>query len=421
MRILYAIHEFFPEFYTGTARVGLYLAKQMQKMGHQVKVLTYGLTETDGLIPIGDLCYKKYEYESIQVISLRHKNLYPQINFNIFCYDIEDEIRQLINVESLDDIDLVHIIHPLRMGIVAKIFNEKNIPIIMTLTDYWTVCPRVQLLKPDYSLCNGPDGGKMCSEMCGYSNQEMENRLRDTKSLFDLADIITVPTNLVKRIFDINGFNDEKIKVVNHGLSYEYFTSKNLKNPSDNDLVTFAFIGPILKHKGVHILIEAFRKISLSNIRLVIYGHYFHERSYFEYIQKISDTDNRIKIFGRFNYEDLSEIYSSVDVAVFPSVWYETYCIALSEATAHKVPVIAANTIGAALEHLKDGVNGFIFEMGNDEKLADVIELIGKDPTIISRLKENVSYPPRIEEEAFQYDLIYKEAGPTIRKKKNGK
>ncbi len=108
MRILYALHEFFPEFYTGTARVGLYLAKQMQKMGHQVKVLTYGLTETDGLIPIGDLCYKKYAYETLPVISLRHKKLYPQINFNIFCYDVEDEIRQLINVESLDDIDLIH-------------------------------------------------------------------------------------------------------------------------------------------------------------------------------------------------------------------------------------------------------------------------------------------------------------------------
>lgn len=110
----------------------------------------------------------------------------------------------------------------------------------------------------------------------------------------------------------------------------------------------------------------------------MIYGHYFHERSYFEYIQKISDKDNRIKIFGRFNYEDLSEIYNSVDIAVFPSIWYETYCIALTEATAHKVPVIAANTIGAALEYIKDGVNGFIFEMGNDKKLAAVIELIGK-------------------------------------------
>jgi glycosyltransferase involved in cell wall biosynthesis len=305
----------------------------MQKMGHQVKVLTYGLTETDGLIPIGDVCYKKYEYESIQVISLRHKNLYPQINFNIFYYAIEDEIRQLLNVESLDDIDLIHIIHPLRMGIVAKIFNEKNIPIILTLTDYWTVCPRVQLLKPNYSLCNGPDGGETCSEVCGYAKDEMANRLRDTESLFDLADIITVPSNLVKHIFDINGFNDEKIKVVNHGLRYEYFTSKNIKKPTDNDLVTFAYIGPILKHKGVHILIEAFRKIRLSNIRLVIHGHYFHERSYFEHIQKISDKDNRIKIFGRFNYDDLSEIYSSVDIAVFPSIWYETYCIALTEAT----------------------------------------------------------------------------------------
>ena len=41
MNILYILHQFFPMHYTGTERHTLDMAKQMQKMGHYVTVLTY--------------------------------------------------------------------------------------------------------------------------------------------------------------------------------------------------------------------------------------------------------------------------------------------------------------------------------------------------------------------------------------------
>ncbi|RJS86010.1 glycosyltransferase [Methanophagales archaeon] len=407
MKILYVIHEFFPEFYTGTARVGLNLAKQMQKMGHQVKVLTYEPTETKGMFSIGGLLYKKYEYDSIQVISLRHKNLNPQVNFNIFCYDVEKEIRELIDIEGLNDIDIAHIIHPLRMGIVAKIVKEKNIPIIMTLTDYWTICPRVQLLKPNYSICNGPNEGEKCSAVCGYAKQEMKNRLKDAISLFDLADIITVPSRIVKHIFNINGFNGEKIQVVNHGLDYKYFNKLNNKTYSENDTITFGYIGPVLKHKGVHLLVEAFKKVNLSNIRLKTYGSPLHEKNYYDYLKELSTGDDRIALMGEFGYDKLSYILADIDIAVFPSICYESYCLALTECLAHKVPVIASNTVGSAFEFIKND-SGLIFNSGNIDELAQLIEKIGSKPSMINSLKDKIISPPRIEEEAMYYEIIYK-------------
>lgn len=407
MKILYVIHEFFPNFYTGTARVGLNLAKQMQKMGHQVKVLTYGPTETDGLIPIGNLLYKKYEYDSIQVISLRYKNSSPQINFNIFCYNIEKEIRQLIDIEGLNDIDIAHILHPLRMGIVAKILKEKNIPIALTLTDYWTICPRVHLFKPNYSICNGPNDGDKCSEVCGYSKQEMRNRLKDTVSLFDLADIITVPSSIVKHIFHLNVFNSKKIQVVNHGLDYKYFSRIKNKTYSENDTISFGYIGPVLKHKGVHLLVNAFKKVNLSNVRLKIYGSFLHERSYYDDLKKLSTGDNRIAWMGEFDYNMLSNILTDIDIAVFPSICYESYCLALTESLAHCVPAIASNTVGSAFEFIKNG-SSLIFNSGSMDELAKLIEKIGSNPSMINSLKDKIISPPRIEEEAMRYEIIYK-------------
>ena len=45
MNICCVVHNFFPHFYTGTERYILNVAKQLQKMGHSVEVLSYGLKD----------------------------------------------------------------------------------------------------------------------------------------------------------------------------------------------------------------------------------------------------------------------------------------------------------------------------------------------------------------------------------------
>lgn len=406
MKILYIIHEFFPNHYTGTARVGLNLAKQMQKMGHEVSVLTYGLSETNDLIESGNILYKRYVYDSIQVVSIKDRNMSPEINFNIFNSNIENDIRQIIKSERLEDIDIAHIVHPLRMGIVAKILKEKRIPIILTLTDYWTICPRVQLLKPDYSICNGPDRDEKCLYDCAYGVQEIRNRLKDTLLLFNLANIITVPSNVVKHIFNINGFNHREIQVVNHGLDYKYFNKINTKSYLNDGIISFGYIGPVLKHKGVHVLINAFLKVNIDQIGLKIYGSYLHEKNYYNDLKRLANGDSRIIFMGEFDYNNLSNIFTDMDIAIFPSIWYETYCLALIESLSHNVPVIASNTVGSAIEFIKNG-SGIVFNTGDVEELARIIKNIGKNPLLINNLKQDIIYPPMIEEEALCYQKIY--------------
>jgi glycosyltransferase involved in cell wall biosynthesis len=58
-------------------------------------------------------------------------------------------------------------------------------------------------------------------------------------------------------------------------------------------------------------------------------------------------------------------------------------------------------------EIIKDGENGFVFDVGNADSLANVLEKIGEDPTILNTIKNNIISPPRIEEEAFEYEILY--------------
>jgi len=379
----------------------------MQRMGYKVSVVSYGEMLERDLTKLGALYYKKYEFDSVSVISFRHGKLNPINNFKIIYSDLDNELKSLLQKEKITKYDLAHVVHPLRVGSAIRIIKNLNIPVLLTLTDYWTICPRVQLIKPNYEICNGPNGGIKCATECYYNLQQMKNRLKNAKVLFNMADIITVPSNLVKYVFENNGINKKNIQVINHGLDYRSFNKINNKIYSKNSPITFGFIGPNLKHKGVHVLIEAFSKVKLNKMKLRIYGPSLHEKDYQNELKRLSAADKRITLMGEFDYKNLSDLLSEIDIAIFPSIWYETYCLALTECLAHGVPVIASKTVGSAIEFINEE-SGWLFETGDVVELSKIIEKIVKNPEIINNLKKKIVYPPRIEGEAFQYERIYR-------------
>ena len=58
---------------------------------------------------------------------------------------------------------------------------------------------------------------------------------------------------------------------------------------------------------------------------------------------------------------------------------YENYPMTLHEALACNIPVIATN-LGGMAEKIKDGFNGFLFNMGDSRHLQTVLEAIVNDP-----------------------------------------
>jgi glycosyltransferase involved in cell wall biosynthesis len=57
---------------------------------------------------------------------------------------------------------------------------------------------------------------------------------------------------------------------------------------------------------------------------------------------------------------------------VMPSLWYETFGRTVAEAFAQGIPVIASR-LGAMLELVEDGKNGFLFNPGDSADLAQVM------------------------------------------------
>jgi glycosyltransferase involved in cell wall biosynthesis len=88
---------------------------------------------------------------------------------------------------------------------------------------------------------------------------------------------------------------------------------------------------------------------------------------------------------------------------------YETYSLALHEALACNVPVIAAD-LGAASEEITNATNGFLFRAGDENELKGKLQQVVEDPEILNEIKKNLDQhnPMFVEEEAYMYERLYR-------------
>lgn len=150
---------------------------------------------------------------------------------------------------------------------------------------------------------------------------------------------------------------------------------KNMGNAPDNkphDYVRFLSFGHIIYQKNIDLLIEA--------------GNILYERGYHNFRISINGTcDNwdfyQDKIAHKEIFEcnpnfitndELLELFGSSNFAVFPYRRVSQSGV-LKLAFNYNLPVIVSN-IGSFKEEVAEGTNGFFFEVGNAENLADVME-----------------------------------------------
>lgn len=399
MRVLYVVHQFFPKHYTGTERFTFDLCKQMQKMGYRVDVLTYGIADDSGYdYTKNDFLIKEYEFDGVSVTSIRHKHMPEDVSFDIFMAEMEGFLYEL-----LPNYDLIHVFHPMRLGTVIRVAKKLNIPTILTLTDFWVICPGAQLLTPNGKLCYGASEPQKCVKDCYGKSwaDKLTRRFREMKELVRMVDCIVAPTyflaSMIKNVLDVH------IPVIPYGLDYRFV--KDIPKKSRENL-TLGFIGSVLPHKGVHTLIKAIKLLDYNNVRVKIYGDYFHAVEYIHQLKNLADNDKRIEFTGKYDYSEISRILSELDMVVVPSIWWENAPFTIQTSFAYKTPVIASN-LGGMSEVVKDGVNGFLFEAGNAENLAEVIRKIATNQRVLNSIRATIISPPRIEEVAFEYEKLY--------------
>lgn len=404
MKIVYLVHQFFPEYQTGTEKFIFNTAMMAQKFGCNVKVITYSSYgndyynhESNGIL------YHEYIYEGIPVLAYKYRRNPPYMNLVLHNPLLREFSRSVLKYEEPD---IIHAGHLMRVHEFVRVAREMNIPYLMTITDFFSICPKINLTPNEFTLCSGPENGKACSKLCPeYDQIFIVDRLSDAKEILFHAKEVISPSHFVKQVFK-NEFPKLSIKVNPHGIRYSHIT-KNKREYKKGDEITFGFIGNLIYHKGVHILLEAFNQINYGDSRLKIFG--FGQSKFVEKLKELAGKNMGVTFEGAFESKQLGEIFEQIDVLITPSICYETYSFVLHEALASNVPVIGSN-LGVFKEKIIDGYNGYTFETGNSDDLRDKISHLLNNRDLINTLKKNIDSDivvPKIEQEAFNYYQLY--------------
>lgn len=401
MKILYVVHDFFPKFFGGTERYVLNIAKQMQRMGVSVKVMTYGVADSaDMFTARGSILYRTYAYEGVPIICIRHRTIPVDQGFRL-SDDMLDEMKGILRDEGAD---LVHVAHPMRLSAAITAAWNLSIPVVLTITDFWLLCVRGRFFKPDYSLCNSADKSRKCISQCGVDRSVFE-RNEKARKLFESVAVRIAPSRFLIEIFRKNGWT-KPIVHLNHGVDYHYVNP--MKRERRNGPVIFAYMGVVGRFKGINLLVDSFRRIDSPGIKLHIYGNCVGDDGTIEFLHEAEAADPRITVMGRYDHADLPSILNSIDIITVPSTTLESYGLVVVESLAYGIPVIASDIVGSAYEYIKNGENGLIFPMSDTGQLARIIEEISEDPDMIDAMREKISPPSRLEEEVFNLHRIYR-------------
>ena len=158
----------------------------------------------------------------------------------------------------------------------------------------------------------------------------------------------------------------------------------------------------LVRHKGIHYFIEAFKKIK-TNKKLVIAGGSAHTDDYVNELHDLARDDDRIIFTGNQIGHNLQELYSNAYIFGQPSE-YEGLSMGLLEAMSYALPCLVSD-----IPSNKEALNGFGYTFKNQDiedlynKLSDLLLMDSKDlKTMGQSLKERTR-------KEYNWDLIVDE------------
>lgn len=212
------------------------------------------------------------------------------------------------------------------------------------------------------------------------------------KTTIKLAtDVFSVSFSLREYVIKEKLAIDDKIKIIYNGSvkGIDAKKSKQIRlqksryreelDIRENDCV-IGFVGRITEEKGIFELIEAYKKLLLSNynIKMIICGrNEIKNKDNCEKFLNFISIDS-VKYFG--HVDNPLEYMACCDIFVLPS-WREGFGLVNIEANSVGVPVITTNIVGCK-DSIENNVTGILVPPKNVKDLYKAIELLLLNPDI---------------------------------------
>lgn len=445
MKILFLTHLYPPNHIGGTENYTHGLAKGLIQAGHQVNVLCVEEWAHGGRYWNG---YTDDVYEGVPVRRL-HLNWMKAPDVNRYLYDNPLVAQHLKEYLGEWQPDIVHVTSCITLSAsVIAVAKQVGLPVVVTLTDFWFICPRVTLLRGDGKSCDGQVTEWECLECLlrgakaerwskrvlspimaikflgaiskhggitrwpGLRGMAMDINQRRAvlHRAVQKADRVLIASQAAFDLFRRNEFSIP-ISIVPYGHDLSWLSEYAGKNPSSTR--RFGFIGQIAMMKGPQLLIQAFRNVvETGKARLFIYGNLDKDPSFSQQLRSLADGRADIEFRGTYPHSASAQVFADMDVLVVPSLWND-YPLIINEAFAARTPVIASD-FGGMSEFVQHEVNGLLFKRGSQQDLEAQLQRVIAEPDLLARLRVEIPAVKSMKKAVEEMIAIYNQLPKTV-------
>jgi glycosyltransferase involved in cell wall biosynthesis len=370
---------------------------------------------------------------------------------------VGDRIAQVLRAVQPD---VIHVHNLLNLSFdLPAVARAHGVPVVATLHDYALVCPSggQRIHRAEQYVCDVIDTGRCvrcfrdsplyqqisfgrlaaatraprlmrraavamarrlpglagrfarAARLLPMSKQDVDERLAAARTVFEQVDLFVAPSPSISAEFQRLGISASTIRISDYGFV------PLLRNPGNGSHDTrehhkprrplrVGYVGTLVWHKGVHVLLEAIRGLPAAAYELKIFGS---PDVFPEYAAELRTraAGLPVRFMGAFEHEGAAAVYAQIDVLVVPSLWLENSPLVIHEAFMAGIPVVGARIGG--ISDLVQGGSGLLYDPTSPAELESVLHCLIEHP---ERLRELARTRPRVKsiaEDAREWEATY--------------
>ena len=338
----------------------------LEKGGH--KVIPFSMnSDRNEPSPYSNYFVDEVDYEKSDL-----RNRLLSASKIIYSFDAKSKMEKLLQDHSPN---LAHF-HIFQHQISPSVFGplrKNNVPIILTLHDLKPICPNYKMYV-NGNVCEQCKGRRFyncfnnrCTKgsTLGSLVNTIEMYFHYAMGYYQGVDRYIAVSRFYKQKMMEAGFPEQQVDYLPNYIDATAF------DPQTADKGYMLYFGRLSEEKGISTFLDA-SILNKEVPHLIVGTGPLEERLR----QKVADggLDN-VRFLGFKQGDELKTLLSESTCVVVPSEWYENCPMTVLEAFAAGRPVIGSD-IGGIPELIEDGEDGFIFEPGNAQALAEKVQWI---------------------------------------------
>ena len=157
--------------------------------------------------------------------------------------------------------------------------------------------------------------------------------------------------------------------------------------PPGNPVPVAAFVGRMIRPKGVHVLVEAHRRLAARGVALdlALYGKTDDDNTEAVPKAEIEGWTRAGGVIWHGHVANIQDVWACADIAVLPAIAREGMPRAVLEAAASGRPLIVTDVPGCR-HFVRDGIEGLIVPPSDPDALAAALEKLARDAALRARM-----------------------------------